>query len=222
MRTLLSLILALAALTGCATTNPRVTGEKTTQERLGSAVVSPLSDLNIVQVAIPPIIQDALKNPYQLPAELSCKKLIEQIHELDIVLGNDLDVVLIANEKNAAERGQEFIRDEAIGSIERTINGVVPFRGWIRRLSGAERRSRELANAITAGYVRRAFLKGLGHELHCTHPASPLIPLPGVEVPGSTASIEAKNSNQPILIDAAVHNPPAPPPSLNDATKLPK
>jgi hypothetical protein len=38
---------------------------------------------------------------------------------------------------------------------------VVPYRGWVRKLTGAERYSKEVAAAIAAGTVRRAFLKGV-------------------------------------------------------------
>jgi hypothetical protein len=43
----------------------------------------------------------------------------------------------------------------------------VPFRGWVRKLSGAERYSRQVAAAIAAGAARRAFLKGLAQGKGC-------------------------------------------------------
>ena len=51
--------------------------------------------------------------------------------------------------------------------------GVVPFRGWVRKLSGADRYSREVAAAIAAGTIRRGFLKGLGAAAACSPPAAP-------------------------------------------------
>jgi hypothetical protein len=51
---------------------------------------------------------------------------------------------------------------------------VIPFRGWVRKLDGAERHSKEVAAAIAAGSVRRAFLKGVGQTLGCAAPAAPL------------------------------------------------
>jgi len=44
---------------------------------------------------------------------------------------------------------------------------VIPFRGWIRKLTGAERYSKRVAAAITAGAVRRAFLKGVRVMKNC-------------------------------------------------------
>jgi hypothetical protein len=48
------------------------------------------------------------------------------------------------------------------------------FRGWVRKLSGAERYSKQVAAAIAAGSIRRAFLKGLGQAAACPVPATPL------------------------------------------------
>ena len=44
--------------------------------------------------------------------------------------------------------------------------------GAVRRLTGAERYSREVAAAIAAGTVRRAYLKGFGQSAGCAVPAS--------------------------------------------------
>lgn len=164
-------------MTGCVTADSsRVAGEKSTQDRLGNAIISPLNDLNIVQTNIPPVITDALKNPYQIPVDTSCEALSEKIDKLNAVLGADLDAVIHGVEKSYAEKGGEFIQDEAIGSVVRTINGVIPFRSWIRKFSGAEKRSKELTAAIAAGVVRRAFLKGIGQANGCKPPAAPLKP----------------------------------------------
>nr|QQZ48666.1 hypothetical protein JKL49_14210 [Phenylobacterium glaciei] len=41
---------------------------------------------------------------------------------------------------------------------------LIPFRGWVRRLSGAQRHDSLVTAAINAGAVRRAYLKGLGNH----------------------------------------------------------
>ena len=46
-------------------------------------------------------------------------------------------------------------------------------RGWVRKLSGAERHDRLVQTAITSGHVRRAYLKGLGESRGCNPPATP-------------------------------------------------
>jgi hypothetical protein len=43
----------------------------------------------------------------------------------------------------------------------------------VRKLTGAERHDSYVAAAITAGAVRRAYLKGLGESRGCSPPATP-------------------------------------------------
>ncbi|PRC94245.1 hypothetical protein [Solimicrobium silvestre] len=167
-------VILLLTVASCATDSPQVAGPVSTQDRLGKAFVSPLNDLNIVQTTIPPVITEALKNPYQIPANISCKTIAEQVRLLDIALGADLDAIVVTESTTQLEQGGAFAQDEAVGSIERTIQGVIPFRSWIRKFSGAEKRSKELTAAIAAGVVRRAFLKGMGQERRCEPPAAPL------------------------------------------------
>lgn len=50
---------------------------------------------------------------------------------------------------------------------------MIPFRGWVRKLTGAERYSRKVSAAIAAGAIRRAYLKGLGQAAGCEAPAAP-------------------------------------------------
>jgi len=180
-------------ISGCATpgTAP-IAGEKSTQDRIGNAIISPLGDLNIVRTTIPPVIQEALKNPYQMPDDQSCDALVAQIHQLDLVLGDDLDAPALQQEQTIAHKSGEFIRNEAIGSVERTINGAIPFRGWIRKLTGAEKRSKQVADAAAAGIVQRAFLKGIKKGLACAPQPEPLTPPVMVpsEIPAATETPE--------------------------------
>jgi hypothetical protein len=43
----------------------------------------------------------------------------------------------------------------------------------VRKLTGAERYSKEVAAAIAAGTIRRTFLEGLGQAADCPVPAAP-------------------------------------------------
>ena len=94
---------------------------------------------------------------------------------LDAVLGADLDAPPRSDDPGLVERGGTAVGDAAVGAFRRTAEDVVPFRGWVRKLSGAERYSKEVAAAIAAGTIRRGFLKGLGQAAGCTAPAAPRV-----------------------------------------------
>jgi hypothetical protein len=150
-------LIALALLAGCQT-NPAKKND------LGHAVTAPLSDLNLVRDKIPAVLQVARSAPYAVPEDTSCKALAAHVVELNDVLGNDVDT-LSANGEHGF--GADDIGDAAVSAIRNTTEGVIPFRGWIRKLTGAERHSREVAATIFAGSARRAFLKGLAVGKGC-------------------------------------------------------
>jgi hypothetical protein len=152
----------LAALGGCATSQ-----QAKLVDTAGSAVTSPLQDLNMVRAPIPPLLAEAHKAPYQRPADTACAALAAQVKALDEVLGPDLDTPPTANDPGLIERGSQVATDSAAGAIKSAAENVVPFRGWIRKLSGAERYARDVAAAIAAGTVRRAYLKGLAQGQGC-------------------------------------------------------
>ena len=151
----LAVLLALAA----CTTND--------QTKVSTAASTPLNDLNLVNAPIPEVLAEAQRGPYVLPAELDCQRLAQGIKALDEVLGPDLDAPPGDAHRSLLERGTEAGSEAAVGALQRTAEGVIPFRGWIRKLTGAERYSKRVAAAITAGGVRRAFLKGIRVARNC-------------------------------------------------------
>ncbi|PTT92437.1 hypothetical protein DBR42_01950 [Pelomonas sp. HMWF004] len=146
---------AVAALSGCASSD---SGKK-----VGNAATTPLSDLNVVRADIPEVLKSAAAAPYAQPADLSCPSLTASIRALDEVLGPDLDAPHTGGSPGLLDRGE----DAATGALQRTAEGVIPFRGWVRKLSGAERYARQVSAAITAGGVRRGFLRGLALAKGC-------------------------------------------------------
>lgn len=146
---------AILALTACASSS---------RDKVANAATTPLSDLNVVRADIPDVLKAAAAAPYAAPADTSCPALAAGIHALDEVLGPDLDAPAGKGGTGLLERGE----DAATGALQRTAEGVVPFRGWIRKLSGAERYARQVNAAITAGGVRRGFLRGLSVAKACT------------------------------------------------------
>ena len=159
MRLLITTALVLAGLCGCASRD---------SDKVATAAATPLTDLNLVSAPIPETLLAAQKNPYGLPAAQDCEMLAEEIRKLDDVLGPDLDTPVTEANRGLIERGGEAAGGVAAEALQRTAEGVIPFRGWIRKISGAERYSKRVAAAIAAGTVRRAFLKGLRVGNRCT------------------------------------------------------
>ncbi len=139
------------------------------KSKISEAVTVPLNDLNLVHEKIPPVLRAALKHPYALPDELNCLALSGEVSQLDEELGPDLDATETSDNPSLIERGINEATKAAVGVIRETTESVIPFRSWIRKLSGAERYSKKVASAIAAGIIRRAFLKGLMVSQSCQH-----------------------------------------------------
>jgi len=154
-RTISLLILSLAA---CA-------GPK--KSAIVDAASTPLRDLNVVRADIPAVLREALKQPYFAPTDQSCSALSAEVRALDEVLGPDLDAPASTSKPRLIERATKMADDAAVDALQGAAEGVVPFRGWVRQLSGAERYSKKVAAAIAAGAVRRGFLRGLSVARDC-------------------------------------------------------
>lgn len=164
-----SCALALLAFVLVACAAPEASREK----EFTQAASSPLSDLNLVNAEIPAVLVAAQKAPYAPPADQTCAGLAAQVTALDAVLGADLDTRATSANPSLIERGVSAVGNAAIGVVRGSAERIVPYRSWVRRLSGAERYSSEVAAAIAAGTIRRSFLKGLGHAGGCQAPAAP-------------------------------------------------
>jgi hypothetical protein len=163
-------VLAVFALSACATAGPggRVqTRSEATREDLTGAVSAPLRDLNVMRSKIPEVLLRALADPYERPPNTRCTTLSALVEPLDVALGDDIDVPATDEEK------QLLSRETAYGAVANVASGAIPFRGWVRTLSGADRHDHLVQSAINAGMVRRAYLKGLGEAKSCKPPATP-------------------------------------------------
>jgi hypothetical protein len=127
---------------------------------------TPLDDLNLTRDPIPPTLQRALREPYRDPGLNHCADIRNEIGDLDAVLGEDMDTL-----PNTGEHRTN------IGRVaQRLVGSLIPFRGVIRSLSGANEHEREFKEAIAAGLMRRAYLKGMGQAMNCPYPARPATP----------------------------------------------
>jgi hypothetical protein len=174
---------AALALSACVTEpdngSPKV---QTTAEADRSGVKgvaeSPLRDLNVLRTKIPEVLLRAMADPYDRPGLGRCADLVERLRPLNEALGEDLDVTSKEGEQGMMAKGKTTALTVASGAA----SDVIPFRGWIRKLSGAEQHDRYVQAAITAGAVRRAYLKGLGEAKGCDPPATPSHELAGAPI----------------------------------------
>lgn len=177
-----AVLCALLALDGCTTTradgSPKVeTTSEANRENLSGVAKAPLRDLNLLRTKIPEVLLQAMADPYERPTTGSCVELTTLLKPMNEALGADLDVPSV-DQDDLLDKG----RNSAFGAMAGAASDVIPFRGWVRRLTGAERHDRLVQAAIVAGAVRRAYLKGLGEAKGCNPPATPSHELAGTPV----------------------------------------
>jgi len=173
---------AASALSGCMTTradgSPKVeTTSEANREGIKGVAKAPLRDLNVLRTKIPEVLLQALADPYERPQTKTCAELITLLRPLNDALGADLDTPS-KDEDDLLDKG----RNTALGLAAGAASDVIPFRGWVRKLTGAEQHDRLVQAAIVAGAVRRAYLKGLGEAKGCLPPATPSHELAGSPV----------------------------------------
>lgn len=151
-------VLALAASPLSAQDRP-VTDETVTAKDVAA---TPASDLNLVKDEIPPVLMAAREDPYATKGLNRCAHYASAVGELDKVLGPDVDT--------AGEKSGKLKPGQVAQSV---VGSFIPFRGMIREVSGARKQQDAMQDAIVAGMMRRAFLKGMGLKLGCAYPARP-------------------------------------------------
>ncbi len=166
-------LLLATALSACASGPKNANEAEDFADAAGQAAVTPLADLNLIRKQIPPVLLQAQQQPYAPPAASGCLALATEILALDAALGADLDTPESADKPSLIQRGTGLASDATVDAIRHSTD-VLPFRGWIRKLSGAAKHERKITAAIAAGGIRRAYLKGLGQAQHCANPAAPL------------------------------------------------
>lgn len=142
-------------------------------EGITGAMAAPLRDVNIIRTKIPRVLLEAMDDPYQRPAKADCKSLIALVQPLDVALGEDIDRTPATEDEDLMDRGRKAAGGAALGAVASAAQDMIPMRGWVRKLTGAERHDRLVQSAIASGAVRRAYLKGLGEARGCNPPATP-------------------------------------------------
>lgn len=135
----------------------------TASQAAGSAermAAQPLRDLNIVRDGVPPELTAIMDEPYSLKGLSGCADYQREIARMTTLVGPDVDS---AAARAAAGTSTEFV----LGTAESVVAGLVPGRGIIRRVSGADAAARHAQAAALAGSLRRAFLKGRAGGMNC-------------------------------------------------------
>ena len=173
-----ALLLVSACVTGPADGSGKIqTSSQAKRESVQGAVSAPLRDVKLLQTKIPPVLLEAMADPYKRPQPATCAGITEAVVPLNNALGADLDEPAV-DEDDLMSQG----KGAALGAVAGLASDVIPFRGWVRKLTGAERHDSLVQAAITAGGVRRAYLKGLGESRGCKPPATPSHVLTGSPV----------------------------------------
>jgi hypothetical protein len=163
-------------------------------DNLEGAALAPLNDLNLRKLDIPEILTLATQAPYDLKGLDTCKALAGEIGALDQVLEPDFDVQIAAIKATAMQKGERIATTATVGAVRSASTGIIPFRGFVRKVTGAEQYQREVDTAIQAGVMRRSFLKGVGMSKNCAPPAAPAGFVPHAQAYNNTkASVSAKS-----------------------------
>jgi hypothetical protein len=174
MKRYLALLLVPAVLlSACASvpapgSNDLKDGTEVTSEDLGNALATPFRDINLVREEIPSVLMAAATAPYARPDPMTCAQITALLLPLNGALGPDIDQMKVDTE-SLEDLGSEAILD----AIADFAAGAIPYRSWVRKLSGADEQQKRMRAAVAAGAVRRAYLKGLGEQLSCAPPATP-------------------------------------------------
>lgn len=162
-----ALLLSLCCATLARAQSDQPGPERNTADKAGRIVSQPVRDIGITKDKIPPVLEEAVKEPYALPSGGSkrCPPIVAELGTLNDALGPDFDADRKKNEDRATQLA------EAGGSA--IVNSLIPLRGVVREVSGAASADRRKAIAINAGLARRGYLRGLAQTRGCKVPVMP-------------------------------------------------
>jgi len=154
-------VVLLSALVPSAALAQSGAQEDSTLESAGNKVTEPFDGKEVPQKLLE--IQD---DPYSLDGLRRCAAIIDEVSELNAVLGPDVNEQVDKSLGKKREQTAARVAGSAIGSI-------IPFGNIIGEVTGANAERRRYNEAVYAGTVRRGFLKGVGLQKGCRAPARP-------------------------------------------------
>jgi hypothetical protein len=150
-------------------TEPRlVSPDKAGSANVMNAAAAPVHDLNLVRQKIPVVLLQALADPYAAPTPANCETIVADVQALKDALGGDFD-----EPDNPQSPSLTTRRGVALTLMHGAAEMLLPFAGFVKTLTGAQKHDQLVVEVITAGSVRRGYLKGLGEAHGCPFPAYP-------------------------------------------------
>jgi len=146
-----------------------------TRRGVSDAAYIPFRDVGLIRPEIPLLLRN-LQYPYATATLTNCAAVTREIGQLDAVLGPES--YQPGPNRNIWDRSGDFAEEQVIDAAESTAQDLIPFRSWVRRISGASRAERDALRAVANGQQRRTFLRGYGASLGCPSMIPP--PPPGV------------------------------------------
>ncbi|MGE0740764.1 MAG: hypothetical protein AB7O98_05415 [Hyphomonadaceae bacterium] len=146
-----------------------------TRRGVTGAASIPLRDVGIIRPEIPLLLRN-LQYPYSTVTLTDCTAVTREIRQLDSVLGPES--YQPGPQRNIWDRSGDFVEEQTIEAAESTAEDLIPFRSWVRRISGASRAERDALRAVANGQQRRTFLRGYGASLGCPAMIPPPPPAP--------------------------------------------
>jgi len=138
---------------------------KTVVDPITGAVKQPFRDLNLIREQSPDALVKAADEPYAKPSSGSCHGVSEELAALDAALGPDLDAGV------TTRKGSGMVSDLLKGATN------IPFRGVVRRVTGAHKHQQKVEAAVVAGVARRGYLRGVAEARGCNTQAANVAPL---------------------------------------------
>lgn len=188
------------------------TSDEASQSNLQGAILAPLRDVNLMRDDVPDVLNGAKEAPYLDPQQASCAQLATMIAPLDEALGPDTG--------DGAEVAGPGARGMVYGAMADVTRDFIPFRGVVRRITGAAKHDQEVQAARKAGNLRRAYLKGFASAKGCYGPPQPQQVAERGDV--QSAPLPQIPPAQPAPITVATADLPVPPPPPEPRFNLPE
>ena len=154
-RSVMAALAELVALPASAQTRPTQRSDSNVKQA-EQVVSQPVRDVGLAKTKTPPLLIAASRDPYGVAGTATCRQIAISISNLSALIGPDYDSA-------SAPKRQSLVR----AGSQAVVNTLIPFRGIVREVSGAAPAERRYDAAVTAGFARRGFLRGLQRARKC-------------------------------------------------------